>query len=174
MFKSCSTIIQQLTVYNLLPCACRYPLSHQTGIFLDDVSCAFAIAVAAVCLAVFLALGNHQLQNSTEPRVAGIAMEMHLSGNWITPKLNNQPFLEKPPMSVAGCGGYSGVRSCPMGGETGFCLRRPAQRVAALQHAAAFRPAGIRGLGSCFHAGDPGQLWSNSRQVGEDALLALG
>ncbi|WP_122381864.1 ArnT family glycosyltransferase, partial [Pseudomonas savastanoi] len=51
-------------------------------------------------LLFFLALGNHQLQNSTEPRVAGIAMEMHLSGNWITPKLNNQPFLEKPPMSV--------------------------------------------------------------------------
>lgn len=45
-------------------------------------------------LLFFLALGNHQLQNSTEPRVAGIAMEMHLSGNWITPKLNNQPFLE--------------------------------------------------------------------------------
>ncbi|WP_259473910.1 glycosyltransferase family 39 protein, partial [Pseudomonas syringae] len=51
-------------------------------------------------LLFFLALGNHQLQNSTEPRVAGIAMEMHLSGNWVTPKLNDQPFLEKPPMSV--------------------------------------------------------------------------
>lgn len=51
-------------------------------------------------LLFFFALGNHQLQNSTEPRVAGIAMEMHLSGNWITPKLNDQPFLEKPPMRV--------------------------------------------------------------------------
>lgn len=29
-------------------------------------------------LLFFFALGNHQLQGSTEARVAGIAMEMHL------------------------------------------------------------------------------------------------
>lgn len=55
-------------------------------------------AVFLLCgLLLFFALGNHQLQDSTEPRVAGIAMEMHLNGNWVTPTLNGEPFLEKPP-----------------------------------------------------------------------------
>lgn len=49
------------------------------------------------CVLLFFALGNHQLQGSTESRVAGIAMQMHVSDDWITPNLLNQPFLEKPP-----------------------------------------------------------------------------
>ncbi len=61
----------------------------------------YVYAVGLLCvLLLFFELGNHQLQNSTEQRVAGIAMEMHLSNNWITPKLNGEPFLEKPPLSL--------------------------------------------------------------------------
>ena len=52
------------------------------------------------CVLLFFALGNHQLQGSTESRVAGIAMQMHVSDDWITPNLLNQPFLEKPPLSL--------------------------------------------------------------------------
>lgn len=48
------------------------------------------------CLVFFFALGNHELQGSTESRVAGIAMEMHLNNDWITPRLLGDPFLEKP------------------------------------------------------------------------------
>ncbi|MCX7079122.1 MAG: phospholipid carrier-dependent glycosyltransferase, partial [Pseudomonas sp.] len=52
------------------------------------------------CLLFFFALGNHQLQGSTEARVAGIAMEMHLDNDWVTPRLFGEPFLEKPPLSL--------------------------------------------------------------------------
>jgi 4-amino-4-deoxy-L-arabinose transferase-like glycosyltransferase len=39
------------------------------------------------CQLFFFALGNHQRQGSTEARVAGIAMEMHLDNDWVTPRL---------------------------------------------------------------------------------------
>lgn len=51
-------------------------------------------------LLFFFALSNHQLQGSTEARVAGIAMEMHLDNDWVTPHLFGEPFLEKPPLSL--------------------------------------------------------------------------
>jgi len=51
-------------------------------------------------LLFFFALGNYQLQGSTEARVAGIAMEMHLDNDWVTPRLFGEPFLEKPPLSL--------------------------------------------------------------------------
>lgn len=51
-------------------------------------------------LLFFFDLGNHQLQGSTEARVAGIAMEMHLDDDWVTPRLFGEPFLEKPPLSL--------------------------------------------------------------------------
>ena len=53
-----------------------------------------------VCsLVIFLAgLGRRHLWDADEPRVAGITTEMAMSGDWIVPKLNGKPFLEKPPM----------------------------------------------------------------------------
>ena len=51
-------------------------------------------------LLFFFALGNHQLQGSTEARVAGIAMAMHLDNDWVVPQLFREPFLEKPPLSL--------------------------------------------------------------------------
>ena len=36
-------------------------------------------------LLFFFALGNHELQGSTEARVAGIAMAMHLDNDWVVP-----------------------------------------------------------------------------------------
>lgn len=51
-------------------------------------------------LLFFVALGNHELQGSTEARVAGIAMAMHLDNDWVVPRLFDEPFLEKPPLSL--------------------------------------------------------------------------
>ena len=51
-------------------------------------------------LLFFFALGSHELQGSTEARVAGIAMAMHLDNNWVVPQLFREPFLEKPPLSL--------------------------------------------------------------------------
>jgi 4-amino-4-deoxy-L-arabinose transferase-like glycosyltransferase len=51
-------------------------------------------------LLFFFALGGHELQGSTEARVAGIAMAMHLDNDWVIPRLFREPFLEKPPLSL--------------------------------------------------------------------------
>ena len=56
-----------------------------------------ALAVCA-CLLFLAGLGKRPLRKSDEPRVAGIAAEMARSGELIVPRLNSEPFLEKPPL----------------------------------------------------------------------------
>ncbi|KPW61014.1 Glycosyl transferase, family 39 [Pseudomonas caricapapayae] len=126
-------------------------------------------------LLFFFALGNHQLQNSTEPRVAGIAMEMHLSGNWITPKLNDQPFLEKPPMSV-----WLDAAAIRIFGPEPWSVRLASACAGLLGVLLLYsmlrrfgRPASVAWV-AAFMLATQASFWSNSRQVGEDALLALG
>ncbi len=57
-----------------------------------------------LCLLVFASilfltgLGRRHLWDSDEPRVAGITAGMAGSGDWVVPKLNGRPFLEKPPL----------------------------------------------------------------------------
>jgi 4-amino-4-deoxy-L-arabinose transferase-like glycosyltransferase len=58
---------------------------------------AAAILVAAVVL-LFSALGRADLFNPDEPREAEIAREMWESGDLLVPRLNGEPFLEKPPL----------------------------------------------------------------------------
>jgi 4-amino-4-deoxy-L-arabinose transferase-like glycosyltransferase len=48
-------------------------------------------------LLFFFALGNHELQGSTEARVAGIAMAMHLDNNWVVPSCFESPFWKNRP-----------------------------------------------------------------------------
>lgn len=136
----------------------------------------YSHAVALLCaLLLFFALGNHQLQNSTEPRVAGIAMEMHLSDNWVTPTLNGEPFLEKPPLSL-----WLDAAAIRVIGPVPLAVRL------------ASACAGLLTLWMLYHMlrrfGRPHRValaavcvllttatfWSNARQVGEDALLTLG
>lgn len=126
-------------------------------------------------LLFFLALGNHQLQNSTEPRVAGIAMEMHLSGNWITPKLNDQPFLEKPPMSV-----WLDAAAIQVFGPAPWAVRLASACAGLLSVLLLYsmlrrfgRPVFVAWV-AAFMLATQASFWSNSRQVGEDALLTLG
>ncbi|WP_397448290.1 ArnT family glycosyltransferase [Pseudomonas sp. NA-150] len=127
------------------------------------------------CLLFFVALGNHQLQGSTEPRVAGIAMEMHLDQDWVTPKLNGQPFLEKPPLSLwldAGAIGLFGANIWAV---------RLASAVAGLLSMLTLygmlrrfgRPVTIAVAAAVLLA-TMASYWSNARQVGEDSLLSLG
>ncbi|WP_268796443.1 ArnT family glycosyltransferase [Pseudomonas huanghezhanensis] len=135
---------------------------------------ALSVLLLAVVL-FFFALGNHQLQNSTEPRVAGIAMEMHLSGNWVTPTLNGQPFLEKPPLSV-----WLDAAAIRAFGATPWAVRLASAFAGLftvlLLYAVLLRlgrPSGIAWLAAMMLA-TTATFWSNSRQVGEDALLAFG
>lgn len=48
---------------------------------------------------MLVGLNRIELRGSTEPREAGIAAYMLLSGDYLTPRLNGRPFLEKPPLS---------------------------------------------------------------------------
>jgi 4-amino-4-deoxy-L-arabinose transferase-like glycosyltransferase len=44
------------------------------------------------------AIGSHSLWSPDEPTGAGVGRAMRDSGDWIVPRLNGEPFLEKPPL----------------------------------------------------------------------------
>ena len=123
----------------------------------------------------FFALGNHQLQGSTESRVAGIAMQMHLSDDWVTPNLLNEPFLEKPPLSL-----WLDAGAIRVFGAQPFAVRLAsafAGLFCVLLLYAMLRKLGRPGALAWTAAAmlaTMGSFWGNVRQVGEDALLTLG
>ncbi|NYH08195.1 ArnT family glycosyltransferase [Pseudomonas moraviensis] len=126
-------------------------------------------------LLFFFALGNHQLQGSTEARVAGIAMEMHLDNDWVTPRLFGEPFLEKPPLSL-----WLDAGAMRVFGVSPWAVRL-ASAVAGLLSVMLLyamlrrfeRPKAIAWTAGILLA-TMASYWSNVRGVGEDALLALG
>jgi 4-amino-4-deoxy-L-arabinose transferase-like glycosyltransferase len=56
------------------------------------------IVCAAGGLLLFAGLGRADLFNPDEPREAEMAREMLVSGDHVVPRLNGEPFLEKPPL----------------------------------------------------------------------------
>ena len=123
----------------------------------------------------FVALGNHELQGSTEARVAGIAMAMHLDNDWVVPRLFDEPFLEKPPLSLwldAGAirlfGASTGaVRlASAFAGLFSVMLLYGMLRRFGRPQTLAFSAALILATMASY--------WGNVRGVGEDSLLSLG
>ncbi|MGE1177493.1 ArnT family glycosyltransferase [Pseudomonas sp. BW7P1] len=126
-------------------------------------------------LLFFFALGNHQLQGSTEARVAGIAMEMHLDDDWVTPRLFGEPFLEKPPLSL-----WLDAGAMRVFGVSPWAVRLASAVAGLLSVMVLFgmlrrfgRPKAIAWTAGILLA-TMASYWSNVRGVGEDALLALG
>jgi len=126
-------------------------------------------------LLFFFALGNHQLQGSTEARVAGIAMEMHLDNDWVTPRLFGTPFLEKPPLSL-----WLDAGAIRAFGGTPWAVRLASAFAGLFSVMALYamlrhfrRPKAIAWTAGLMLA-TMASYWSNVRGVGEDALLALG
>jgi 4-amino-4-deoxy-L-arabinose transferase-like glycosyltransferase len=126
-------------------------------------------------LLFFFALGNHQLQGSTEARVAGIAMEMHLDNDWVTPRLFGEPFLEKPPLSV-----WIDAGAIRAFGGTPWAVRLASAFAGLFSVMLLYamlrklgRPKAIAWTAGMLLA-TMASYWSNVRTVGEDALLALG
>lgn len=126
-------------------------------------------------LLFFFALGNHELQGSTEARVSGIAMAMHLDDDWVVPRLFRQPFLEKPPLSLwldAGAirlfGASTGaVRlASAFAGLFSVMLLYGMLRRFGRPQTLAFSAALILATMASY--------WGNVRGVGEDSLLSLG
>ncbi|HVT59329.1 MAG TPA: glycosyltransferase family 39 protein [Thermoanaerobaculia bacterium] len=57
-----------------------------------------ALAVALLAGAFsFAGIGSHSLWTPDEPRDAAVGKAMAASGDYVVPRLNGQPFLEKPP-----------------------------------------------------------------------------
>jgi 4-amino-4-deoxy-L-arabinose transferase-like glycosyltransferase len=126
-------------------------------------------------LLFFFALGNHQLQGSTEARVAGIAMEMHLDNDWVTPRLFGEPFLEKPPLSL-----WLDAGAIHAFGGTPWAVRLVSAFAGLFSVMVLYamlrrfgRPKAIAWTAGILLA-TMASYWSNVRSVGEDALLALG
>lgn len=126
-------------------------------------------------LLFFSALGNHQLQGSTEARVAGIAMAMHLDNDWVVPRLFGEPFLEKPPLSL-----WLDAGAIRLLGGTPWAVRLASAFAGLFTVMALY--AMLRQFGRPRHVAFVAGLmlatmasfWSNVRGVGEDALLTLG
>ncbi|MGL6241869.1 ArnT family glycosyltransferase [Pseudomonas sp.] len=126
-------------------------------------------------LLFFFALGNHQLQGSTEARVAGIAMQMHLDNDWVTPRLFGEPFLEKPPLSL-----WLDASAIRAFGGSPWAVRLASAFAGLFSVMLLYamlrrfnRPRATAWMAGIFLA-TMASYWSNVRDVGEDALLALG
>jgi 4-amino-4-deoxy-L-arabinose transferase-like glycosyltransferase len=126
-------------------------------------------------LLFFFALGNHQLQGSTEARVAGIAMEMHVDNDWVTPRLFGEPFLEKPPLSL-----WLDAGAIRVFGGTPWAVRLASAFAGLFSVMLLFamlrrfgRPKAVAWAAG-FMLATMASYWSNTRGVGEDGLLTLG
>jgi 4-amino-4-deoxy-L-arabinose transferase-like glycosyltransferase len=58
----------------------------------------FLILVAVACPLYLAGLGTEGIHRAQEARIAEVAREMRVSGNWLVPKLNAQVRLRKPPL----------------------------------------------------------------------------
>ena len=91
---------------------------------------------AALCAPLFLVgLGSTGLSDPDEGRNAEVAREMLASGDWITPRINDAVYLDKPPVffwAVAASLGVFGV------GEWGARLPSALAAIAGIALAAAF------------------------------------
>ena len=128
-----------------------------------------------VAVLFFFALGSHELQGSTEARVAGIAMAMHLDNDWVIPRLFREPFLEKPPLSL-----WLDAGAIRLFGGTSWAVRL-ASAFAGLFSVMLFyamlrkfgRPQTLAFCAALILA-TMASYWGNVRGVGEDSLLSLG
>jgi 4-amino-4-deoxy-L-arabinose transferase-like glycosyltransferase len=59
---------------------------------------ATALVLALMAALLLFRLGAVPLLGPDEPRYARVAVEMHRSGDWVSPTLQGHPWLEKPPL----------------------------------------------------------------------------
>ena len=114
----------------------------------DRVWIYFLSLVLCAILLFLGGLGKRHLWNPDEPRVAGIAAEMERSGDMVVPRLNGEPFLEKPPL-------YFWVASATFNllGENSYTARIPSALAAICGIALVFflaRSMGFSGLTAFF------------------------
>ncbi len=129
--------------------------------------------VAAILL--FIGLKDDALKGSTEPRVAGVATEMSIYKDFLLPKLNGRPFLEKPPLhawltslsfSALDVSAVTArLVSILAGIGTLFLVMNFLLRHGFRQPLPLYAALALLTMASC---------WGNARLVGEDTLLSFG
>jgi 4-amino-4-deoxy-L-arabinose transferase-like glycosyltransferase len=143
--------------------------------FLETVLARRYIALIFIALGVLAAgIGTYSLRGSTELRETGIAAEMLQDSQYIVPRLNGRPFLEKPPLSY-----WAQAFTLQLIGYESAAVRLPSI------------VAGIACLCVLFFGldklyGNDGawlgamllltmaSFWMNARTAGQDALLTFG
>jgi 4-amino-4-deoxy-L-arabinose transferase-like glycosyltransferase len=110
---------------------------------------AASLLLALAAAVLLLRLGAVPLLGPDEPRYVRVAVEMHRSGNFVTPTLQGEPWLEKPVLYY-----WLASASFRVLGETEFAARLPAV-LAGLLMIGATALVGARVLGSTagLHAG---------------------
>ena len=110
---------------------------------------ATALLLALVLALLVLRLGGVPLLGPDEPRYARVAVEMQRSGEWVTPTLQGEPWLEKPPLYYWLAGGAFRVL-----GETEAAARVPSVlALLLLTGTAALVGARLHGSAAGLHAG---------------------
>ncbi len=133
----------------------------------------FIIAALFAFAVFFIGLGSRRLAGGDEPRVAGIAAETFINGNWVEPKLNNKPFLEKPPLYF-----WADAWSMQAFGRTPFAAKLPSAVAAFLGVLSLFalaRGLGMSGFGAMLSVvllSSAAQYWNYGRKCMIDMFLA--
>jgi len=134
----------------------------------------FGVIVLALVLSI-AGLNKSPLRGSTEPREAGVAAEMLQDGDYLVPRLNGIPFLEKPPLSY-----WAQSASIDMFGYQYYAPRLPSLLAgiacALLLFFYLARMTASNAIGG-LAAGlllTMASYWLNSRTAGQDILLTFG
>ena len=134
----------------------------------------FSSLVLCAFLVFFVGLGNRHLWDSDEPRVAGISAEMERTGEVVVPRLNGEPFLEKPPLYF-----WTASFVFKLFGESTYTARIPSAFAALCGVALVFflaRSMGFSALSSFisgFVLTTSAEYWELGRKSLIDMLLCL-
>lgn len=133
----------------------------------------FLIALIFAIAVFFPGLSARELREGDETRVAGIGSETAIYDNWVEPKLNGTPFLEKPPLYF-----WADALSIKFFGRNPLGARFPSAVAAAMGVLAVFMLVRIMGYSS-FAAllslvvlASSAQYWNNGRKCMIDIMLA--
>ena len=108
-----------------------------------------AVLLALVLALLLLRLGAVPLLGPDEPRYTRVAVEMHRAGEWVTPTLQGEPWLEKTPLFYWLAGGAFSLL-----GETETAARLPSVLATLLLVGmSAFVGARLYGTAAGLHAG---------------------
>ena len=136
---------------------------------------AYFLPLALGAALLFLVgLGCRHLWGSDEPRVAGIVAEMARSGDLVVPRLNGEPFLEKPPLYF-----WAASKIFDLHGENTYTARLPSAIAAICTVAVVFyfaRSMGFSALTafiSAFILASSTGFWSIGRKCIIDMMLCL-